>query len=237
MKDYMILLHQWFCKEPDCRKIREEIVEVERQLRQVLDRQGQGQLLKPADLENELQDEISPESFLSGFKLALGVAAELAPSCFFHDEEEQLACEALRQRKGKCWQRSEPTARATSERERMGGGRGDTPPGTIKAASGLSSTPSPISDPPQRDTTNGPWRNPPSPGSATSSWSSSPAGRFKSSTRTCWRMDGYEKNKRRNNPASAAPRYEVSTPCSMVPWTGWRKNIYSSEAPQAAALS
>ena len=76
-----MLLHQWFCKEPDCRKIREEIVEVERQLRQVLDRQGQGQLLKPADLENELQDEISLEIFLSGFKLALGIAAELAPSC------------------------------------------------------------------------------------------------------------------------------------------------------------
>ena len=62
---------------------------------------GQEQLLKLADLENELQGEISLESFLSGFKLAPGIAAELAPSCFFHDEEEQLACEALRQRKGK----------------------------------------------------------------------------------------------------------------------------------------
>lgn len=104
---------------------------------------------------------------------------------------------------------------ATSETERMGGGRGDAPPGTIKAASGLSSTPSPISDPPQPDTTSGPWRNPPSPGSATSSWPSSPAGRFKSSTRTCWRMDGYEKNKRRNTPASAAH----GTRCPRhVPW-------------------
>lgn len=67
-----MLLHQWFCKEPDCRKIREEIVEVERQLRQSLGRHGQGQLLKPADLKNELQDEISPESFLSGFKISAG---------------------------------------------------------------------------------------------------------------------------------------------------------------------
>lgn len=42
---------------------------------------------KLADLENELQDEISPESFLSGFKLAPGIAADFAFSCSFHDDE------------------------------------------------------------------------------------------------------------------------------------------------------
>ena len=57
------------------------------------------ELLKLADLNNELQETISLESFLSGFKLALGIAAELAPSYSIDNEEEQRACEALRQRR------------------------------------------------------------------------------------------------------------------------------------------
>ena len=99
MKDYMMALHQRFCQEPDCRKVREQIMEVEHDLRQALDRRGQEQLLKLADLENELLDETSLESFLSGFKLALGIAAELAPSYSFDDDEEQRACEALQRRR------------------------------------------------------------------------------------------------------------------------------------------
>ena len=100
MKDYMMALHQRFCKEPECREVRKELLEVERDLHQSLDRRGQEHLLKLADLENELQEEISLESFLSGFKLALGIAAELAPSYSFDDDEEQRVCEALQQRRG-----------------------------------------------------------------------------------------------------------------------------------------
>ena len=99
MKDYMMALHQRFCQEPECRKVREQIREVEKSLRQALDRRGQEQLLKLADLENELLDETSLESFLSGFKLALGIAAELAPSYSFDDDEERRACEALQRRR------------------------------------------------------------------------------------------------------------------------------------------
>ena len=101
MKDYMMALHQRFCKEPECREIKEQIREVEQELHQKLDRRGQAQLLKLADLENELLDETSLESFLSGFKLALGIAAELAPSYSFDDDEERRACEVLRQRREK----------------------------------------------------------------------------------------------------------------------------------------
>ena len=100
MRDYMMALHQRFCKEPGCREVREQIREVESGLRQALDRRGQEQLLKLADLENELREEVSLESFLSGLKLGLGIAAELAPSYSFDDEEEQRACEALQQRRG-----------------------------------------------------------------------------------------------------------------------------------------
>ena len=100
MKDYMMALHQRFCKEPECREIRKQIWEVERDLHQSLDRRGQEQLLKLADLQNELLDETSQESFLSGFKLALGIEAELAPSYSFDDDEEQRACETRQQRRG-----------------------------------------------------------------------------------------------------------------------------------------
>ena len=100
MKDYMMALHQRFCKEPDCREVRKQLLEVEQELHRKLDRRGQAQLLKLADLENELLDETSLESFLSGFKLALGIAVELAPSYSFDDDEEQRVCEALQQRRG-----------------------------------------------------------------------------------------------------------------------------------------
>ena len=93
-------LHQRFCKEPECREIKQKIREVERDLHQTLDRRGQEQLLKLADLQNELQEDISLESFLSGFKLALVIAAELAPFYSFDDDEEQRACQALQRRRG-----------------------------------------------------------------------------------------------------------------------------------------
>lgn len=100
MKDYMMALHQRFCKEPECRVIKQQIREVEYDLRQALDQRGQEQLLKLADLENELREDVFLESFLSGFKLALGISAELAPSYSFDDDEEQRACQALQRRRG-----------------------------------------------------------------------------------------------------------------------------------------
>ena len=49
MRDYMMALHQRFCKEPECREIKEQIREVEQELHQKLDRRGQEQLLKLAE--------------------------------------------------------------------------------------------------------------------------------------------------------------------------------------------
>ena len=101
MRDYMMALHQRFCKEPECREVRNGLEAVYQELHQALDRRGQEQLLKLADLENELREDVSLESFLSGLKLGLGIAAELAPSYSFDDDEEQRACEALRRRREK----------------------------------------------------------------------------------------------------------------------------------------
>ena len=99
MRDYMMALHQRFFKEPECREVRKQLLKIKQALHQVLDRRGQEDLLKLADLENELLDETSLVSFLSGFKLALGIAVELAPSYSFDNDEEQRACEALQQRR------------------------------------------------------------------------------------------------------------------------------------------
>ena len=79
MKDYMMALHQRFCKEPDCREVRKQLLEVEQELHQSLDRRGQEHLLKLADLENELREETSLTSFITGFPLGMGITGEIEP--------------------------------------------------------------------------------------------------------------------------------------------------------------
>ena len=41
MKDYIMALHQQFCREPECREVRKELESVYQDLHQVLDRRGQ----------------------------------------------------------------------------------------------------------------------------------------------------------------------------------------------------
>ena len=90
-------LHQRFCREPECREIKQQIREVEQELHQSLDRRGQEHLLKLADLENELREETSLTSFIAGFRLGMGIAGELEPYCF-EDEDERWATERAKMR-------------------------------------------------------------------------------------------------------------------------------------------
>ena len=92
MRDYMMVLHQRFCKEPECREVKKQIREVEQELHQKLDRRGQEQLVKLADLENELREETSLASFIAGFQLGMGIAGEMERYCF-EDEEGKRATE------------------------------------------------------------------------------------------------------------------------------------------------
>ena len=101
MRDCMMALHQRFCKAPECREVRE----AEQNLRQALDRRGQEQLLKLADLENELLDETSLESFLSGFKLALGDRGGAARK---QARERQCGNRNHPKRKDGCWKGGTP---------------------------------------------------------------------------------------------------------------------------------
>lgn len=59
--------------------------------------QDQETLLQLADLENELREETSLTSFITGFQLGMGIAGEMERYCF-EDEEEKRATERAKMR-------------------------------------------------------------------------------------------------------------------------------------------
>jgi len=67
MYDYIRALHAGACREPELRSTRVE-----------LDR-AQEILLQLADLENELREETSLTSFITGFPLGMGITGEIEP--------------------------------------------------------------------------------------------------------------------------------------------------------------
>lgn len=89
MNDYMQALHRRFFKEPELKELREEIESVRLSLKAGMSRDDREKLLKMIDLGIELQDEISLESFKTGFQLALGITSELQPYSFDEDEERR----------------------------------------------------------------------------------------------------------------------------------------------------
>ena len=97
MYDYMRALHARFCREPELQKVREELDQAYREIKEKLVQQDQETLLQLADLENELREEISLTSFIAGFQLGMGIAGELEPYCF-EDEDERRATERAKMR-------------------------------------------------------------------------------------------------------------------------------------------
>ena len=89
MTDYMQALHRRFFKEPELKKLREEIEDLRLSLKAGMSRDSREQLLKLIDLGIELRDEISLASFRAGFQLALGIVGELDPYSFDEDEEQR----------------------------------------------------------------------------------------------------------------------------------------------------
>ena len=90
MYDYMKALHARFCREPELQKVREELDQAYREIKEKLVQQDQETLLQLADLENELREEISLTSFIAGFQLGMGIVGELEPYCFEDEEEKQV---------------------------------------------------------------------------------------------------------------------------------------------------
>ena len=97
MNDYMRALHQRFCKEPECEKIRAELEQSYHTLRERNSRQDQATLLRIMDLEIDLREETSLTSFIASFQLGMGIAGELEPYCF-EDEDERRATERAKMR-------------------------------------------------------------------------------------------------------------------------------------------
>ena len=99
MHDYMQALHQRFCREPECERVREELEQSYHTLREQISRQDRETLLRIADLEIELREETSLASFTAGFKLAWGLSKELeADGLYSFDEEEtERVCRQMRE--------------------------------------------------------------------------------------------------------------------------------------------
>lgn len=89
MNDYMRALHQRFFREPAYPKIEAELEETYQSIREKLSRRDREYLLRLADLEIELREEVSLASFIAGFRLGLGIAGEVEPYSFEDDEEER----------------------------------------------------------------------------------------------------------------------------------------------------
>lgn len=95
MNDYMRALHQRFCKEPECEKIRAELEQSYHTLRERNSRQDQATLLRIMDLEIDLREETSLTSFIASFQLGMGIAGKLEPYSF-EDEDERRAVERFK---------------------------------------------------------------------------------------------------------------------------------------------
>ena len=91
MYDYMQALQARFSTETLCVEQQAEVVRLHRRLEKRLDRRNQIRLLELVDAEARLQDDVSLESFIAGFRLACGIARELGaePPYSFRQEEEQ----------------------------------------------------------------------------------------------------------------------------------------------------
>ena len=97
MNDYMRALHQRFCREPECEKVRAELERAYHILRQKISQPDHGMLLRIADLEIEIREEPSLTSFIAGFQLGMGIAGEPEPYSF-EDEDERRAVERFKAR-------------------------------------------------------------------------------------------------------------------------------------------
>lgn len=87
--NYMRALYQRFAMEPEDERLQTEIQEAYDALQETVSRQDREKLLRLVDLEMELQEELSLLAFVSGFRLAAGIAGELEPYSFADEEEER----------------------------------------------------------------------------------------------------------------------------------------------------
>lgn len=89
MYDYMKALHQRFFREPEGTEEELEMDQAEQALKDTLDREQRKLLLTLVNGQSLWQERVALESFIAGFRLALGIAGELEPYSFDDDEENR----------------------------------------------------------------------------------------------------------------------------------------------------
>ena len=102
MRDYMKALQMQFTNPSHrAQELEQEINILHERLADCLGKPERKMLLQLADLEDDLQEQVGLDSFISGFRLAGGIHHELMeqPPYSFEADEERRACERL-ERKG-----------------------------------------------------------------------------------------------------------------------------------------
>lgn len=92
MFDYMKGLRQIFGTTLEDKEPQAEVEQMYQELKAPLDKIGCQKLLRLLDAMYEVQDQLATENFISGFRLAAGIAAELnakEPYSFERAEEEK----------------------------------------------------------------------------------------------------------------------------------------------------
>ncbi len=89
MYNYMRALEDRFTPKPD-RKQRRDLEAKRQEVATLLDKQGRKKLLRLVDAHTMAQEEMALESFIAGFRLAWGIAAELSVNGSYSYEQEQF---------------------------------------------------------------------------------------------------------------------------------------------------
>lgn len=77
MYDYMQALQEKFFSDDAYAERRQEIEAMRCKLSHTLDKQRRKQLLQLVDVESQLRDDMTLDSFVAGFRLACGIGSEL----------------------------------------------------------------------------------------------------------------------------------------------------------------
>lgn len=91
MYEYLQALHPRFFQEPEHNDLYEEINVLRQELESNMNPSQRKLLLRLLDVQNYLKNDVSLESFASGFKLAAGIAKELeTDGLYSYDAEVEL---------------------------------------------------------------------------------------------------------------------------------------------------
>lgn len=90
MYDYMRALEERFNSKPSCEQ-RQQLEAKRQEVAAILDKPGRKKLLRLVDAHTMAQEEMAFNGFISGFRLAWGIATELSAHGGYSYDQEQTA--------------------------------------------------------------------------------------------------------------------------------------------------